>query len=685
MDSAPNSKKIPDPDEITPRLEKIAARKEFQRFREHSPELQMETISDSQELSQIYSERSRARAEAARIGDLRIAEAKRRRFRRSIFLVPVALLAVAGAVYVAVTWIADFSWLPEPFPNIGWGFRLLLMFAGLLLFSFSFDPISTLFSDVIDADVDQRAALMEIESKFSEQLDRALNEGYTRAINRLLGGMGMRSGSFPTDAPRLVELNTANIAPSRSISYIKNFIKAHEASSIGVAGPRGIGKSTLMSAIESDQDLATISRVIPAPVRYEGFELLRRIALSITEAVVGRETTNSNDRASLLPLSSSLVISNIAILVGIAAIVLDFTEPFELRTVGALSAFGLAIIILGTVYVITNLSQFQRPKAEAENTALDRARSLRRDLAYESQDTEGRSASFNVTSYFGFERSKESSRTTHALTHADLTHRLRALLTALGREEERTIVLIDELDKLPSSEALIESVNALKDLFRVANCYFVLSVSDEAMASFTMRGIDSRDAFDSSFDIIIRLERLTIAESLAVLDSRIAGFPPELARLCHVWSGGLPRDLLRGARSCIEVYNDLPGMAVEWPSVGAEFLRRDLTTRLHAVIRGNPKDDGSAALHLGRLIETWLSSGVQGDDLGKPLESPYLRLEAYAACSIRAFEIVKGAEVLSEEGSGQLEVLTRAIATMADNDAVSKRAIVAVGESLSAN
>ena len=63
----------------------------------------------------------------------------------------------------------------------------------------------------------------------------------------------------------------------------------------------------------------------------------------------------------------------------------------------------------------------------------------------------------------------------------------------------------------------------------------------------------SRDAFDSSFDAVIELQRLTCMESHAILSERAIGFPKSLSAICHAWSGGLPRDLIRVSRRCVEL------------------------------------------------------------------------------------------------------------------------------------
>jgi hypothetical protein len=85
----------------------------------------------------------------------------------------------------------------------------------------------------------------------------------------------------------------------------------------------------------------------------------------------------------------------------------------------------------------------------------------------------------------------------------------------------------------------------------------MVSVSDDALMAFERRGIPLRDAFDSSFDEIVRMGRLTYAESRRLLYRRIIGLSEPYIGLCHVLSGGIPRDLIRAARQVVHAGNAL--------------------------------------------------------------------------------------------------------------------------------
>ncbi|WP_207780816.1 hypothetical protein [Caulobacter radicis] len=56
---------------------------------------------------------------------------------------------------------------------------------------------------------------------------------------------------------------------------------------------------------------------------------------------------------------------------------------------------------------------------------------------------------------------------------------------------------IDELDKLKSSKEAEQFLNGVKSVFNIPGCYFLISVSEHALATFERRGLGFRDAFDS--------------------------------------------------------------------------------------------------------------------------------------------------------------------------------------------
>jgi hypothetical protein len=76
----------------------------------------------------------------------------------------------------------------------------------------------------------------------------------------------------------------------------------------------------------------------------------------------------------------------------------------------------------------------------------------------------------------------------------------------------------------------------------------MVSVSDDALNAFERRGLPLRDAFDSSFDEILRVEPLSYPESRRMLYRRVIGLTEPYVAFCHCLAGGLARDVIRAAR-----------------------------------------------------------------------------------------------------------------------------------------
>jgi len=144
-----------------------------------------------------------------------------------------------------------------------------------------------------------------------------------------------------------------------------------------------------------------------------------------------------------------------------------------------------------------------------------------------------------------------------AVTFPETVARLRAFLaqavaTELPSGEYLEIRIgIDELDKMESEAAAHRFLNEIKGVFGIPRCFFLVSVSEEALSNFDRRGAHVRDAFDSAFDEIIYVQPLSFAEARGLLAQRVIGLPIPYHGLCHVLSGGLPRDLIRVARAVL--------------------------------------------------------------------------------------------------------------------------------------
>lgn len=148
------------------------------------------------------------------------------------------------------------------------------------------------------------------------------------------------------------------------------------------------------------------------------------------------------------------------------------------------------------------------------------------------------------------------------------------------RVADRLIIAIDELDKIGEPEKAQELINDLKGIFDIPGCLFLVSVSDDAIIAFERRGIPARDAFDSAFSEMIRIEQFTPESSRDWIGSRLPGLPEPFRVLCHCVSGGLPRDLRRYVDEMLDIVDG--AQAPTLASVTNELIRRELDRKAPA-------------------------------------------------------------------------------------------------------
>ena len=180
------------------------------------------------------------------------------------------------------------------------------------------------------------------------------------------------------------------------------------------------------------------------------------------------------------------------------------------------------------------------------------ARDLLLGLTYQQTFAQGWSG--NVKLPIGLEGGISSTTTMmdRPMSYPDVVARLNGFLKQAS-VSRRILIGIDEMDKIESDELANKFLNDLKAVFGVENCFWLVSVSQNAMSAFERRGLPLRDVFDSCFDVIVEVDYLDLASSKRLLRRRAIGMTAPFLCLCHCLSGGLPRDLIRVAREMLEL------------------------------------------------------------------------------------------------------------------------------------
>jgi hypothetical protein len=142
----------------------------------------------------------------------------------------------------------------------------------------------------------------------------------------------------------------------------------------------------------------------------------------------------------------------------------------------------------------------------------------------------------------------------------------------------QVIIGIDELDKMESGATAEQFLNDIKSIFGIPRCFFLISVSEDAMSNFERRGLPFRDVFDSAFDSIVYVEHLDLAGTQRLLERRIIGRPAVFFALAYCFAGGLPRDVIRYFREIAR----LSCVNKELNAITGELIKDDVAAKLRA-------------------------------------------------------------------------------------------------------
>lgn len=355
---------------------------------------------------------------------------------------------------------------------------------------------------------------------------------------------------------------------------LQELINGLPGGSIGIAGPRGAGKTTLIRSFceGSRARPDDVSTVQSAPVEYSARDFVLHLFVSLCYEVLGQ--TEDNQLTTPGPHAADSLGRGIRsaprlLLLGGLFLVLGGLLLFGLFIqnirVDPRLAWGLAMVWCGVflVYVATP-SLFSRTPPVTDDSdeqrALLRAGAARRLQELRFQQTISSSWTGGAKVPVGLQAtvSRGSTLARVQLSFPELVTMLREFMELVARNSKgRLIVGIDELDKLPSDEKARQFLNELKAIFGVRGCYYLISISEEAMASFDRRGLPFRDVFDSSFDDVVSVFYLSLPDAQRLLNRRVV-LPIPFTCLCYCLSGGLARDLIRAARNVVEAQPKRP-------------------------------------------------------------------------------------------------------------------------------
>jgi hypothetical protein len=282
--------------------------------------------------------------------------------------------------------------------------------------------------------------------------------------------------------------------------------------SIGISGPRGAGKSTVLNkfdtrdaAWKSEQDIRV---TVAAPVDYDAREFIIHLFTELcTRVAVEAPPQESIARRTQRHLED-----------------LRFQRTYS-------SSWGPALTPASFLSFAWSRGR-ERAEQPAGLPAL-----VAQFRAYSQQVAE-----------WNWDRNR-SQASNEARGHGQVQR------PAQGQGQEgvgRVIICIDEMDKIRDSDRAEQFLNNIKAIFDVPGCLYLVAISEDAMTVFASQTPAIRTAFDSAFDEIISVPPMEFPDARQLLQLRTTGVPLPFLALCHVLAGGVPRELIRAARALMQ-------------------------------------------------------------------------------------------------------------------------------------
>jgi hypothetical protein len=255
----------------------------------------------------------------------------------------------------------------------------------------------------------------------------------------------------------------------------------------------------------------------------------------------------------------------------------------RLAIIGAILFLAGLILLLVVAYKLFSFLSLERP----EYTATEQlARRHLRNIRFQQSYSYGWSGSLTVpVAQVGINEAFTLSE--HQQSLPDIIAAMRDFLERIAAKSRPVLIAVDELDKVASDVTAAQFLNDLKGIFGVRHCFYLVSVSEEALSNFELRGFPFRDAFDSAFDEVLHLRPLTYQEARQLLQRRVVGLSAAYLCLCQCLAGGLPRDLVRVARDLVETGRKAVAAAPQqlgMCEVVAALVQLDLRGRVDAMM-----------------------------------------------------------------------------------------------------
>ena len=371
-----------------------------------------------------------------------------------------------------------------------------------------------------------------------------------------------------------------SVIRTKDFRVVADALRQLAGGTVGVSGPRGSGKITLLEHLRDGRLLEVVGKqhvavMLSVPVRFDPRDFVLHLYARVCGDVIDTcrslmgDGGSSRSQRYRKPNPISLAVGLIAALTGYGYVLAkppSFLTGPNVPPLALPLAGAIALALISSFVVAWSRKRRYRPVTSSRLLSPPKNLSEMQRLAEEKLEyiqfhqkfTSGWSGKLVMPVAGELAESGTREKTRQPFTYPDVVHDFQqfmlAAVTTLKRQRTMAdvpiMIIVDELDKIASEDQAQELLNDLKVLFSIdyTGCLFLVSVSLDALASFERRGIPMRDAFDSTFDNVYGLGYLSYEDAREMLQSRVLGIPAPFIALIHILAGGLPRDLIRLAR-----------------------------------------------------------------------------------------------------------------------------------------
>ena len=186
-------------------------------------------------------------------------------------------------------------------------------------------------------------------------------------------------------------------------------------------------------------------------------------------------------------------------------------------------------------------------------------------LSYQIKQTASAEISSNLT-YLIPKMSKARELQARPLSLPGLTADFNDYLQDVAGVFGKVVICIDELDKILSHDDLVKLLSGIKGVLGQKGTYFILTVSEDAIAKFTSRFGVSRDLIESSFEETYYLKRVNSSTGTDIIKNYVYNAPvkdeykdnfQDNCTLIWVFANGIPREIKRNVAKLARLNIDI--------------------------------------------------------------------------------------------------------------------------------